>query len=80
MITKEIALSLNIGQTLFHLSRKTSDGSRVRARVNGKVKTWKTKPNDFRIPMKYGFNSCFYIGNKEYSGWANPNDWTTEDN
>jgi len=23
-------------------------------RKNGKVKTWKTRPNDFRVPVKFG--------------------------
>ena len=26
-----------------------------RARRNGATKVWKTRPNDFRIPIKYGF-------------------------
>lgn len=25
-----------------------------RAKVNGKPQTWKTRPNDVRVPMKYG--------------------------
>jgi hypothetical protein len=33
----------------------------VRIRRNGQTKTWKTRPNDFRIPVKYGLRECFYI-------------------
>jgi hypothetical protein len=33
----------------------------VHARKNGMVKTWKTRPEDFRAPFKYGLNMCFYI-------------------
>jgi len=29
-------------------------------RQNGKPKTWKTKPNDVDVPMKYGFRECFH--------------------
>jgi hypothetical protein len=33
----------------------------VRIRRNGQTKVWKTRPNDFRIPVKYGLYECFYI-------------------
>lgn len=26
-----------------------------KARVNGKMQTWKTRPDDFRVPLKVGF-------------------------
>ena len=32
-----------------------------RARVNGAVKTWKTRPGEYRIPIKYGLRECSYI-------------------
>lgn len=82
MITKEIALSLTIGQTLFHIRQKNSDGSRLRAKVNGRVQIWKTRPNDFRIPMKYGMyqSGCFNIINDAYTEFGNPSNWELEDN
>ena len=30
-------------------------------RRNGATKTWKTRPNDFCIPIKFGFKSYGYI-------------------
>jgi hypothetical protein len=30
-------------------------------RANGTVKTWKTRPNDFRIPVKHGLCAYGYI-------------------
>lgn len=33
----------------------------VSARSNGAVKLWKTRPDDFRAPFKYGLRECFYI-------------------
>ena len=44
-------LKLEVGdECLFH----ANDGSARRCRVTGKVKTWKTRPNDLSVPVKYG--------------------------
>ena len=55
-----------------HISAKNGDGTPVRARRNGKTKTWKTRPGLFSIPVKYGLKSYFYIDNHEYQ---NAGDW-----
>ncbi len=54
MITKDIALTLHLGQILHHISVKNADGTPLRVRVNGKCQTWKTRPDEFRIPVKHG--------------------------
>jgi hypothetical protein len=59
-------------QRFEHVSAKNADGTPVRARRNGKTKTWKTRPGIFRIPVKYGLKECFYIDNFEYN---NTGDW-----
>ena len=56
--------------TLHHVSLKNADGTPVRARINGKVKTWKTRPGDFKLPVKHGLRDCFYITQ------ANAHEWT----
>jgi hypothetical protein len=33
----------------------------VSYRRNGKTETWKTRQDDFRIPVKYGLKSCGQI-------------------
>ncbi len=40
-------------------------------RRNGKTKTWKTRPGEFRIPVKAGLRSCAYIThyNMNSAGW-----------
>lgn len=38
-------------------------------KINGKVKTWKTRPNDVTVPCKYGLYESFYIGFTEKGGW-----------
>lgn len=74
MITKDIALSLRPGQILYHKTLRNADKTPLRARVNGKVKTWKTRPTEFRIPMKHGLKECFYItDNPNWDG--NAADW-----
>ena len=54
-----------------HVTEKKADGTPVQCRVNGKCKTWKTRKDDFRLPVKYGMYQCFYI-NK-----FNANEWQT---
>jgi len=52
-----------------HKTVKNADGSRLRARRNGKTKTWKTRPGDFRIPCKHGLYDYFYITQENASDW-----------
>lgn len=33
----------------------------TKVRPNGKAQTWKTRPNDFRLPVKYGLKEYLYI-------------------
>lgn len=63
MITKDIAVGLRYRQTLHHKTLKNRDGTPVRVRVNGAVKTWKTRPERFSVPVKHGLRQCGYIDN-----------------
>ena len=54
MITKQIAETLRHGVILHHVSQKNADGTPKRVRVSGKCKTWKTRPEEFRLPVKHG--------------------------
>ena len=60
-ITLEQAKSLAYRQTLYHDTHRNADGTAQRWRVNGKVKTWKTRPNDIQIPLKHGLYSYGYL-------------------
>ena len=60
-MTRKQMEELKIGQTIYHNYNKNSDGSPQRWRVNGKLKTWKTEPNRFRLPIKYGLRTCEYL-------------------
>lgn len=69
MITKAIAQTLTHRTILHHVSLKNSDGTPVRCRVNGKCQTWKTRPDDFRLPVKYGLKDCFDITHFNGGEW-----------
>ena len=81
-ITLAQAKALQYRDILYHVSNRNADGSAQRWRVNGKVKTWKTRPNEVRVPLKHGLYSYDYLThndldlvslvdptNPERSGW-----------
>jgi len=77
MITKEIAEIAHHGQTYHHVTSKNSDGTPARCRVNGACKVWKTRPGDFRLPVKHGLRDCFYITPENCTDWVVDADlWT----
>lgn len=70
MITKEQALT---AQRFTHATAKNADGTPMRARRNGQTQTWKTRPDDFRVPIKHGLYSYGVITPD------NAADWNAED-
>lgn len=66
MVTKSQAMT---ARNFEHVSLKNRDGSRLRCRANGMCKTWKTRPEDFRLPVKYGLKECFYITPSNAAEW-----------
>ncbi len=42
-----------------------TSGRYWKIRRNGKTKLWKTRPNDFRIPIKFGFKLCGAIDHSD---------------
>lgn len=55
----------------YHRTALYKDGIRhIEARRNGATKTWVRRPNEFRIPVKYGMYDCFYITDKDASNWS----------
>jgi hypothetical protein len=46
----------------------------VEVRANGAVKTWMTRPGEFRAPFKYGLRDCFYVTHLNCGGF-----FTTEE-
>lgn len=65
MITIDDTKQLKHGDILYHVQHQNRDGTPARWKVNGKVKFWKTRPNDFRIPVKRGLYQFDYVTHKE---------------
>jgi hypothetical protein len=54
MITKEQAMDMNNIEFHLYCPALTGNEKHYRYRRNGNTQTWKTRPDDFRIPVKYG--------------------------
>lgn len=65
-LTIEKAKTLRCREVLAMNDEKNADGTCVRWRVNGAVKTWKTRPNEFSIPVKHGMYDYGYVTEKNY--------------
>lgn len=59
------------GVTIFYSTDlKNADGTPMRARRNGKTKTWKTRSEDFQIPIKHGLYDYGYIDKTTCKYWT----------
>lgn len=66
-VNRENAMTAN---NFEHVSMKNADGTPLRTRRNGKTQTWKRKPNEFRIPVKYGLYEYFNITHDNCHEWV----------
>ena len=64
-ITLEEAKALKYGQVIYHKKLKNSDGTPVRLRVSGEVKTLKRTPSYIKIPLKHGLYDHAYLINNQ---------------
>ena len=44
----------------------------VECRRNGQTKLWKTRPNHFRVPLKYGLYEHAYLDHDNAQYWHTP--------
>lgn len=73
MVTKEQAIAAGMwGQMFYHVRLRNKDGTAVRCRSIGRCKTWKTRPDDWRLPVKHGRRDSFLTP-------ANAADWDITD-
>jgi len=72
MLSKSICVNLDYRTELHHTTLKNADGTPTRCRVNGKCKVWKTRPEDYRLPVKHGLRRCFYITPTNEAEWEVP--------
>ncbi len=68
-MTRNDAMTARHAQVFYHVKARNADGSAARCRVNGACKTWKTRPTEFRLPVKYGLKACFYITERNAADW-----------
>jgi hypothetical protein len=61
--------SIQTSSEFWHRTLMNYDGSPVRCRANGKVKLWKTRPTEFRLPVN-GLFECFYLTQGNASEWT----------
>lgn len=77
MITKAQAVAATHHNEFVHVSAKQADKrTPVRCRVNGKCQIWKTRPEEFKLPVKYGLYQSFYITQDNAKDWSVANDNT----
>ena len=74
MITIDQAKLLKHGDIIHHVSEKNADGTPLRARPNGRIRLWKTRPKHFSLPMKHGFKLCFRLTHYNAANWELPDD------
>jgi len=70
IVNKSIAVNSRSYQVFHHITEKNSDKTPVRCRVNGVCKTWKTRPNEFSLPVKHGLYSYFYLSQDNAGDWV----------
>lgn len=62
--------SLQSTQEFWHRYERNADGTPVRCRKTGQLKTWKTRPGDFKQPVKYGLKHSFYLTPANITDWC----------
>lgn len=70
MVTLAQAKQLGYRDELYHKDLKDSRGHSVRAKVNGKIQLWKTRPTEFRLPMKHGMYDTFQLTQDNADQWT----------
>jgi hypothetical protein len=60
-VTKEVCLNASFGDEFYLRDEFYANGFPKRVRVSGRCKTWATRPDEFRLPVKYGMYQSFYI-------------------
>lgn len=60
-LTLDLARDLSLGDIVYSLYYRNADQTPQRYRINGKVKTWKTRPEDIKIPVKRGLYEFGYL-------------------
>ena len=68
MITKDQATNPD-NRVFYNGTWRNKDGAPMRARRNGMTKTWKTRPQEWVLPVKQGMYSAFHIHEGTAHDW-----------
>lgn len=63
---------VSVYHKFWHRFLRNTDGSPIRCRKIGEIKTWKRDPASFRLPVKYGLKTCFYLDPNTMHEWCLP--------
>jgi hypothetical protein len=88
MVTKEQVVAARHGDE-FHFTGRSACGKTVgprggekvtvtRCRVSGSAQTWKTRPTEFRLPVKYGLYESGEITHRNAGEWHRAQDCPLE--
>lgn len=69
-VTKSVCEQAHHGQEFYSRSEFNRDGYPKRVRVSGKCKTWRTRPNEYRLPVKFGLYQSLYITHANAGDWS----------
>jgi len=61
---------IQAGHEFWHRLVTNADGTPTRCRKSGALKTWKTRPGQFRQPVKYGLKTSFYLTPENIGDWC----------
>jgi hypothetical protein len=67
MVSKQQAM---VHTRFEHVTLKNADNTPVRARASGRCQTWRTRPDEFKLPVKYGLKNSFYITHENAADWV----------
>jgi hypothetical protein len=70
MITKEQLLAKNGNGILYSETLKDHNGGRRIAKLNGKLQTFKRRPDRFIQPLKIGLRTFLYCTDEDAADWS----------
>lgn len=68
-LTKDEAVDLKHGTILHHTTKRNTDGTPMRLRVSGRCQTWVRRPDEFKLPVKYGMYESGYLTPQNAGEW-----------
>lgn len=69
-VNKDVCMAAHYGQEFYSRTSFNADGSPARVRVSGRCQTWKTRPDEFRLPVKYGMYQSLDINERNASEFS----------